>query len=94
MTSSLARVDLAELAEAVLKLLAELLVAHLAAGDANHGEPRGQPLAARKAVDGGKQLALRQVAGRAENDERRRARGRLDAQVVEERVLERHHRGR
>ena len=94
MTSSLRTSTLPNLAEAVLELLAKLLVAHLAAGHANHGEPGGQPLTARKAVDGGEQLALRQIAGCAENDERRRAGGRLDAQVVEERVLERHHQGR
>ena len=71
-TSSL-RIDLRKLAEAVLELPSKLLVAHLAARHANHGEPGGQPLTAGKAVDGGEQLALRQIAGRAEDDERRRA---------------------
>src|SRR5262249_39547944 len=64
----------------------ELLGRHLGARDADDAEPRGQALTARQLVQRRQQLAACQVAGRAEDDEGGRLRGRLDAQTVQQRV--------
>ncbi len=82
--------DLRELAQAVLELLAERVVGHLRAADADDREPRRQPLTARQVVERRQQLPLGQIARRAEDDERRRTRGGFDPEVVAERVDGRH----
>ncbi len=58
-----------------LESLAEFLVRLLPAGEPDHAEPRGQVSVGGEIVEGGDQLAVRQVARRAENDEKHRIRG-------------------
>jgi hypothetical protein len=50
--------------------------------DADDGESRRQSLIASEVVNRGEQLALREITGRAEDDERRGSGCRLDAQPV------------
>ena len=55
------------------------IVGHRRPGDADDGEPRRQALAARQLVERRQQLAPREIAGRAEDDERGRLGSGLDA---------------
>ncbi len=65
----------------------ELLGGHLAPRDADDGEPVGQEVAHGERVEGGEELALRQVAGRPE-DRERAGLGRAAAlEAFEERVF-------
>ncbi len=74
------------LADRGAALLAEVVVPLLAAGDADQLEALGQRALVGEVVERGQELAVRQVARRAEDDER----GRRDRQALEaldERVL-------
>ena len=59
-----------ELRDSILHRRAELLVAPVAAGESDDGEARRQQPLAREVVQRRHELARRQVAGRAEHDER------------------------
>ena len=61
---------------------AEAVVAHLGAGVPDQPEVGRQQAAQRQVVDGGQQLALRQVAGRPEDREQRRLGGAADPQAA------------
>ena len=67
-------------------MVAELVVGHRAPRDADDGKLRGQTLSTGQLVNRGQQLPARQIAGCAEDDERRRIRGGFDAQAVQQRI--------
>ena len=70
----------------LLHLLPELLVAHLGARNADDAELRRQQVAERERVERREELALRQVAGGAEDRQRARLRRAPSAQPLLERV--------
>ena len=49
--------DARELLQTVVKLAPELIIIHLGSRDANHGEPRGQALAAGELIERRQELA-------------------------------------
>ena len=71
-----------ELLQAVAELGPELVIAHRRPRHADDRELRRQPAALRQPVDGRQQLALGEVAGGAEDDERGRTRRRFEAEAV------------
>src|SRR4051794_11738286 len=80
-----------ELAQAVVELLPEPVVAKLLACDPDDRKTCGQVLVAREAIEGGEQLSSGQVTRRTEDDECRGARSRFEAQAILERI-QRHQR--
>ncbi len=56
-----------ELLHVLAELLAKILVAHLAAGNADHGEVLGQQSVFAKVVEGRDQLTFRQISRGAED---------------------------
>jgi hypothetical protein len=73
------RGETGELREALVQFLLERLVGHRRSRDADHHEARRQPLAEREAIERRQQLAPRQIAGSAEDDEGGRLGRGLDA---------------
>jgi hypothetical protein len=67
--------------------LPELLVRHLGPGDAHDTEALGQQVAESERVEGGHDLALREIAGGAEDRHGARLRRPPHAEAFEERVL-------
>ena len=86
-TSSLERRRGRNSSTRVLHALAELVVGQLAAGRADDGEVLGQQAAHGRRVQRRHQLALGQVAGRAEDDEDARLGAAPELQALCERVL-------
>ena len=82
--------DLGELAQAVLELIAKAVVVHRRPADADDREARRQAMVARQVVDRRQQLPLGQVARGAEDDESGRSRSGFDAEIVAERIRGRH----
>ena len=83
----LVEVVAAELAHRVLHLVAELVVRPLGAGCADDREVLRQELAHRECVQRGEDLAVRQVAGGAEDDQHARLRRPSMPKPLEQRVL-------
>ena len=83
----LVEVVAAEFAHGVLHLVAELVVRPLRAGCADDREVLRQELAHRERVQRGEDLAVRQVARGAEDDEHARLRRASMPEPLEQRIL-------